>query len=76
MNLIFYKCFMLGNKKINISKLNVKPWFLTPPEHINYFNHNSIVNFKKNNFDILNQTSTFPIELFLLSVDYLKIVKG
>ena len=69
MNLIFYRCFIcLEIKNKNISKLNVKPWFLTPPEHINYFNHNSIAKlYKKNKFDILNQTSTFPIELFLLS---------
>ena len=47
---------------------------LTPPGHINYFNHNSIAKlYKKNKFDILNQTSTFPIELFLLcGFDYLK----
>lgn len=45
-------------------------WWISPPEHINYFNFSSISKLlKENGFNILEQTSTFPLELFLLMGD-------
>ncbi len=66
--------YLMKNENDNPSKLNVKPWFLVPPEHLNYFNHNSIKNlYLKNNFKIINQNSSFPIDVFLKNgIDYIK----
>ena len=67
--------YMVGKKNFeNCKTLKVNPWFLVPPEHINYFNHTSIKKlYQRSNLKILNQTSTFPIEIFLLSgLDYIK----
>jgi len=45
-------------------------WWIAPPEHINYFNFSSIIQLLENHvFTILEQTSTFPLELFLLMGD-------
>lgn len=45
-------------------------WWISPPEHINYFDFDSITNILGNNgFDIVERTSTFPLELFLLMGD-------
>ncbi|MBC8179808.1 class I SAM-dependent methyltransferase [candidate division KSB1 bacterium] len=42
-------------------------WWISPPEHINYFDFSSIKNLlEKNGFTIVEQTSTFPLEIFLL----------
>lgn len=47
--------------------MNFEPWWLAPPHHINYFDHESLLTLlKKQGFDILFRSSTFPIELFLL----------
>lgn len=44
-----------------------KPWWILPPEHINYFRTNDLKKiFKKNKFKIINISSSFPIEIFLL----------
>jgi len=44
-----------------------QPWWILPPEHINYFRINDIKKiFKKNNLKLVNITSSFPIEIFLL----------
>jgi 2-polyprenyl-3-methyl-5-hydroxy-6-metoxy-1,4-benzoquinol methylase len=49
---------------------NSEKWWICPPEHINYFNFKSIKKLlKKNNFKIVEQTSTFPLEIFLLMGD-------
>ena len=49
-----------------------RPWWIIPPEHINYFNFESIITlFKKNGFDVLDVQSSFPIDIFLLmGLDY------
>ena len=45
-------------------------WWVAPPEHINYFNFLSIKQLLINHgFTIVEQTSTFPLELFLLMGD-------
>lgn len=41
-------------------------WFV-PPDHLNYFNTNSLVNFlSSKKFEIIDAFSDFPIDLFLL----------
>jgi len=48
----------------------VDKWWIAPPEHINYFDFESIEKLLINNgFSILERTSTFPLELFLLMGD-------
>jgi 2-polyprenyl-3-methyl-5-hydroxy-6-metoxy-1,4-benzoquinol methylase len=50
-----------------VSDDNLEKWWISPPEHINYFDFNSIQNLLKNNgFKVLDTTTTFPLELFLL----------
>jgi len=45
-------------------------WWIAPPEHINYFDFSTINNIlKSNGFTVVEQTSTFPLELFLLMGD-------
>lgn len=50
------------------SKLNEdKQWWITPQEHINYFSFKSLKNLlAKNGFEILEETTSFPMELFVL----------
>ena len=44
-----------------------KPWWIIPPEHINYFRINDIKKlFNKKIFKIIDINSSFPIEIFLL----------
>ena len=44
-----------------------KPWWIIPPEHINYFRINDIKKlFNKKSFKIIDINSSFPIEIFLL----------
>lgn len=46
------------------------PWWLAPPHHINYFSHDSLCRLLvKNGFDVVWQTTTFPIDMFLLMGD-------
>jgi len=45
----------------------VGKWWVSPPEHINFFNFESITKLlERNGFSIIEKTSTFPLELFLL----------
>ena len=45
-------------------------WWISPPEHINYFTHNSACALlEKQGFEIVDKTSTFPLEMFLLMGD-------
>ncbi len=45
----------------------LRPWWILPPEHINYFRINDIKKiFNKKYFKIKNLTTSFPIEIFLL----------
>ena len=49
------------------TEMNVSPWWVAPPHHINYFDHDSLLHvLEKQGFQILYRHSTFPIELFLL----------
>jgi len=51
-------------------KSNVNPWWVGPPTHMNYFNLNGIKNlFKKTGFELIESTTTFPLEFFLLMGD-------
>jgi len=51
-------------------KLNKKPWWIIPPEHINYFNFSSEEKLIKScGFKIIHKTTDFPMELFLLMGD-------
>jgi len=47
--------------------LDYPPWWVTPPHHINYFDHYSLSMLVESiGFQVLQKTSTFPIEMFLL----------
>lgn len=49
------------------NELGFKPWWVNPPEHINYFNTKSLRGIVENNgFNTLFLTTTFPMEFFLL----------
>lgn len=53
-------------------KLEFKPYWVAPPQHINYFNFKSIkMLLKRLNFEIIKPitSSEFPMEFFLLSGD-------
>ncbi len=46
--------------------LNYSPWWVSPPHHINYFDHHSLHRLLEGRgFDILHKSATFPVELFL-----------
>lgn len=47
--------------------LGKKEYWLAPPEHLNYFNFESLSRLlEKNGFSVVSKESTFPLELFLL----------
>ncbi|MBI5643149.1 MAG: class I SAM-dependent methyltransferase [Deltaproteobacteria bacterium] len=51
-------------------KLDYKPYWLAPPHHINYFSHASLSRlFKKTGFEVIGESSMFPIDFFLLMGD-------
>ena len=48
-----------------------KNYWVSPPEHLNYFNKNSFLNFIKIvGFKKIDAIADFPIELFLLKKDF------
>lgn len=50
--------------------LSYNPWWVAPPQHINYFDFKSIKNIlERLGFEIIESTGTFPMEYFLLSGD-------
>lgn len=50
--------------------LGYEPWWVGPPQHINYFNFESIKKLlERFGFEIVAFTGTFPTEFFLLSGD-------
>jgi len=50
--------------------LGYQPWWLVPKHHINYFDFKSIKRLlEKTGFEIIELSSTFPMEFFLLSGD-------
>lgn len=50
--------------------LDYDPWWVAPPQHINYFNFESLKKLlERLEFEIMESTATFPMEFFLLSGD-------
>ena len=51
-----------------------KQWWVSPYEHLNYFNRDSLkLLFESNGFEVAKETVTFPIDLFvLMGLDYLE----
>lgn len=48
-------------------QLGFKPWWVSPPVHINYFTFDSLERLVRSlGFQVLLKTATFPMELFLL----------
>jgi len=47
----------------------VKPWWVAPPHHVNYFDAASIQRLLEERFAIVAVETTFPIDLFLLMGD-------
>lgn len=46
------------------------PWWLVPPQHINYFDLPTLRSaVERSGFEIIHNTATFPMELFLLMGD-------
>ena len=57
-------------QEIYIRESGKEKWWLAPPFHLNYFSHKSLATLvEKCGFDILESTSMFPIDLFLLMGD-------
>jgi len=53
-----------------IERTSKAKWWLAPPFHLNYFSHESLSSLvKRCGFEILECTSMFPIDLFLLMGD-------
>ena|SRR3989344_3256252 len=49
-------------------KLGFSAWWVAPPQHINYFDFQSIGNLLKNSgFEVVENSGTFPMEFFLLA---------
>ena len=50
-----------------VKRLGVNPWWIIPPEHLNYFSVGSLVSVhKKFDYKIRDLRTSFPIDLFLL----------
>jgi 2-polyprenyl-3-methyl-5-hydroxy-6-metoxy-1,4-benzoquinol methylase len=48
-------------------KLGQKPWWISAPDHVNYFNYETLRHFLGLcGFDVVHQSGDFPMELFLL----------
>lgn len=51
-----------------IQSNKLEPWFIIPPEHLNYFNHANFIKFaESNNAKPIKVLSSFPIDAFLLA---------
>lgn len=54
-------------QKILREEFGFRPWWVVPPEHINYFSINSLKQkVTECGFEIVHTTVTFPMEIFLL----------
>lgn len=52
------------------AELGFSPWWVAPPHHINYFDPSSLAELVgRKGFTVLHQSTTFPLELFLLMGD-------
>ena len=48
-------------------QLGLKPWWIAPPHHINYFDYESLAClFNKTGFEVVHKEATFPIDMFVL----------
>ena len=57
-------------QRVLCENLFFKPWWVSPPQHINYFDFKSIKKLLESlNFAIIDSTSTYPMEFFLLGGD-------
>ena len=57
-------------QKILNENLDYDSWWVAPPHHINYFNHNTLANFIESlGFEVVHQEGSFPIDMFLLMGD-------
>jgi len=53
-----------------VAAAEIKPWWLAPPHHLNYFSFTSLERLLvRLGFEIAGRTTTFPMELFLLMGD-------
>ena len=53
-----------------VDGFKLRKWWVVPPHHLNYFSHSSLFKLvEKIGFQVLNLSSTFPIELFLAMGD-------
>lgn len=57
-------------QKIAVEKFGIDEWWAIPPEHLNYFTHESLSNLcVKSGYTVVDLSSTFPIDMFLLMGD-------
>lgn len=50
--------------------LGLKPWWVAPPHHINYFDFDSLSRLvERCGFEVVHKEATFPIDMFLLMGD-------
>lgn len=53
--------------QISVEKTGYEQWWVSTPDHINYFNFKSLKQLlEKTDYDVVYQTSDFPMEMFLL----------
>ena len=51
-------------------KMGGRPWWIAIPDHVNYFNFDSLVQFlERLNFQVVDMLGDFPMEIFLLFGD-------
>ena len=57
-------------QEVAVSELKLDSWFVSPPEHLNYFSFDSLSNlFIKTGYSVVHKEGTFPMDLFLLMGD-------
>ena len=57
-------------QEVAASVCNLEPWWINPPAHLNYFSIESLSAFVAGQgFDVLLETTDFPVEMFLLGGD-------
>jgi len=75
--IVFYSVANDYNKfqKIYVEEKDVVPWWVVPPEHMNYFSVDSAESISvRNNFKLISTKTTFPIDIFLMmGMDYINI---
>jgi len=75
--IVFYSVANDYNKfqKIYVEEKDVVPWWVVPPEHMNYFSIDSAESISvRNNFKLISTKTTFPIDIFLMmGMNYINI---